>query len=225
MDKETRNSIKLPEKNKRDKKKYDKKYKAIIIGNSGVGKTCLVFKALKDRFAETYKSTLGFEYYNIIAEINDKKILLQTWDTCGQEVFHSIINTFYKRCHICILVYAINDRKSFEGLDFWLNEIKTNSVPDVKIILVGNKSDLSESRVVTYEEGNQFCTNNNLTMFLEASAKEGDNAREVFLKSAQLIYDYDMHGEVSMNRDGNVGGFNLDDEKEKEDGKSCDECF
>ena len=162
----------------------DKKYKIIWIGDSGVGKTCLLTKAQKNFFDQELKSTLGFEYYNITIKIKNKKILLQTWDTCGQESFKCIVNMFYKRVKLAILVYSTDNRKSFEGISFWLNEIRLNSDENVKLILIGNKNDLNDKREVSFEEGQEFAKSKGFNFFFETSAKEGDTPSEVLTKAA-----------------------------------------
>ena len=169
----------------------DKKYKIIWIGDSGVGKTCLLTKALKNFFDQELKSTLGFEYHNITININDKKILLQTWDTCGQESFKCIVNMFYKRAKLAILVYSIDNRKSFEGINFWLNELRINSSEQIKLILIGNKTDLDDQREVSYEEGKNFSQLNGFNFFSETSAKEGEAPFKVLTKTAEILYNYE----------------------------------
>lgn len=210
--------------------KHDKKYKMIIIGSSGVGKTSLIYKALKNEFTPNLQSTLGFEYNNIIAKINDKKILLQTWDLCGQEIFHSIMGSFYKRSNLIILVYAIDDRESFNNLEFWLGEIRTYSNPDTKIVLVGNKIDLNSQRAVTFEEGKDFFTKNTLDLFFESSAKEGTNASDIFTESVKMLYEIDQQKKINNKgrklSDDNKEGFYLNETNEMENtGKSCEECY
>ena len=107
------------------------------------------------------------------------RFCFRTWDICGQDLFHSLIDSFYKRANLTILVYSIDDRESFEALDFWLGEIRTYARKINKIVLVGNKKDIDrENRKVSYEEGNEFYMNNQLDMFFEASAKEGLNSSE-----------------------------------------------
>jgi small GTP-binding protein len=181
----------------------DKKYKIIWIGDSGVGKTCLLTKALKNFFDEELKSTLGFEYHNITININDKKILLQTWDTCGQESFKCIVNMFYKRAKLAILVYSIDNRKSFEGINFWLNELRINSGDNTKLILIGNKNDLDDQREVSYEEGKNFSQLNGFNFFSETSAKEGEAPLEVLTKAAEILYNYEKESKNGKDKNNN----------------------
>ena len=186
----------------------DKKYKIIWIGDSGVGKTCLLTKALKNFFDQELKSTLGFEYHNITININDKKILLQTWDTCGQESFKCIVNMFYKRAKLAILVYSIDNRKSFEGINFWLNELRINSGEQTKLILIGNKTDLDDKREVSYEEGKNFSQLNGFNFFSETSAKEGEAPLEVLTKAAEILYNYEKECKDKKDKDKNNNEIN-----------------
>ena len=190
----------------------DKKYKIIWIGDSGVGKTCLLTKALKNFFDEELKSTLGFEYHNITININNKKILLQTWDTCGQESFKCIVNMFYKRAKLAILVYSIDNRKSFEGINFWLNELRINSGEQIKLILIGNKTDLDDQREVSYEEGKNFSQLNGFNFFSETSAKEGEAPLEVLTKAAEILYNYEKECKDKKDKDKNNNEINNNNE-------------
>ena len=190
----------------------DKKYKIIWIGDSGVGKTCLLTKALKNFFDQELKSTLGFEYHNITININDKKILLQTWDTCGQESFKCIVNMFYKRAKLAILVYSIDNRKSFEGINFWLNELRINSGEQTKLILIGNKTDLDDKREVSYEEGKNFSQLNGFNFFSETSAKEGEAPLEVLTKAAEILYNYEKECNNKKDKDKNNNEINNNNE-------------
>ena len=209
----------------------EKKYKIIWIGDSGVGKTCLLIKAQKHLFEHENKSTLGFEYYNITINLkNNKKILLQTWDTCGQESYKSIANIFYKRVKLAILVYSIDSRQSFDGLNYWLKEIRTKSQEDVKLILVGNKSDLNETREVSYEEGNSFSQSQKFDYFLETSAKEGDTPYSILRKAAEILYkDSKEKEKIKNNKNDNYDSesFSLDEHKEIKQNNfdSCDNCI
>ena len=209
----------------------EKKYKIIWIGDSGVGKTCLLIKAQKHLFEHENKSTLGFEYYNITINLkNNKKILLQTWDTCGQESYKSIANIFYKRVKLAILVYSIDSRQSFDGLNYWLNEIRTKSQEDVKLILVGNKSDLNETREVSYEEGNSFSQSQKFDYFLETSAKEGDTPYSILRKAAEILYkDSKEKEKIKSDKNDNYDSesFSLDEHKEIKQNNfdSCDNCI
>ena len=174
----------LPE----DYNQYDLSFKMIVIGDAGVGKSCLTAKASKGIFEETYSATVGFEFLVFNVKLNDKVIKLQIWDTCGQELYRSLISSFYRNASLAMMVYAIDSRESFNHIESWLKEVKLQSNPDIKIFLIGNKSDLEENRKVTTEAAKTFKDENGIHYFSEASAKNGVNAKEVFIEAAKLLY-------------------------------------
>ena len=174
----------LPE----DYNQYDLSFKMIVIGDAGVGKSCLTAKASKGIFEETYSATVGFEFLVFNVKLNDKVIKLQIWDTCGQELYRSLISSFYRNASLAMMVYAIDNRESFNHIETWLKEVKLQSNPDIKIFLIGNKSDLEENRKVTTEAAKTFKDENGIHYFSEASAKNGVNAKEVFIEAAKLLY-------------------------------------
>ena len=171
-----------------DYNKYDYSFKMIVVGDAGVGKSCLTSKASKGIFEETYAATIGFEFLAFNVKLNDKVVKLQIWDTCGQEIYRSLISSFYKNSSLAMMVYAINNKESFTHIESWLKEVKLQSNPDVKIFLIGNKSDLEEERKVSKEEANIFKEENGINFFSETSAKSGINAKEVFIEAAKLLY-------------------------------------
>ena len=169
--------------------RIDLSFKIIVIGNSGVGKSSLVERATKNRFLEDYSATIGFDYCSFFIKYNNKTIKLQIWDTCGQEIYQSLITNFYKNSSLAILVYAIDDRKSFDDLDSWLKDLKKESNPDTKSILIGNKADLVNEREVPYEEAEKYSKDYDFFEFYETSARTGLNAQKVFVKAAITLYE------------------------------------
>ena len=127
----------LPE----DYSQYDMSFKLIFIGDAGVGKSCLTNQAIKNCFEDYYQATVGFEFLNFNIKINDKVVRLQIWDTCGQEIYKSLISNFYRNSSLAVIIYAIDNRESFEHAQVWLNDFKIHANPEVKIFLVGNKAD------------------------------------------------------------------------------------
>ena len=177
----------LPE----DYPQYDLSFKLIFIGDSGVGKSCLTTKAVKNNFEEYYQATVGFEFLTFNMKVNDKVIKLQIWDTCGQEIYKSLISNFYRNSSLAVLIYAIDNKESFNHVENWLNDLKSQANPDVRIFLVGNKADLEEDRKIKKEEGEKYKEDQHLDLFMEASAKTGHNARNVLVEAAKILYkDY-----------------------------------
>ena len=168
---------------------YDLSFKIIVIGDSGVGKSCLSTKATRNKFDNDHCPTVGFEFFTFNIKIENRVIKLQIWDTCGQELYRSLITNFYRNSSLAIIVYAINSRESFKNIDMWLKELRTNSSPDTKVILIGNKIDLESERQIKTEEGKSFAKDNSLTNFMEASAKSGFNCQNIFIYIAKLLRD------------------------------------
>ncbi len=172
-----------------DVSNVDFSFKIIVIGDSAVGKSSLTLKGTKDHFKDFYTPTIGFEFLSFNIKINDQIVKLQIWDTCGQEVYRSLISSFYRNSSLAIIVYAIDNQESFDNLESWLDEIKSQTHPNLKIFLVGNKSDLSDQRAVSKESAEELAKEHNLDFFIETSAKLGTNSREVFIKAAQILLE------------------------------------
>ena len=175
----------LPE----DYTQYDLSFKIIVIGDSGVGKTCLSNKATKNTFDDSYNTTIGFKFFSFNIKMFEKVIKLQVWDTCGQELYRSLITNFYRNASLAIMVYAINNKDSFDNIDIWLKELRMHSNPDSKAFLIGNKIDLENERKVSREQGEEYSNQNNFSLFMESSAKTGFNAQKIFIEAARILYN------------------------------------
>ena len=171
-----------------DDKTYDLTFKIILIGDSGVGKSSLIIRTSKSYFEENYKATIGFEFFTFVCKINDKIIKLQIWDTCGQEVYRSLIVSFYRNSSLAIIVYSVDNIDSFLHLNNWLNDLRDKNNPNIKKFLIGNKNDLENERKVSFEEGENFYKEMNFDYFTECSAKTGINVNEIFIRASKLLY-------------------------------------
>jgi len=168
--------------------KHDLLLKLIIIGSSGVGKTCLLLRALKNDFKDEHDVTIGVEFGSMPLKMGDHLVKLQIWDTAGQETYKSVTRVFYKGAHCIFLVYDVTSMDSFKKLKDWLNEVRSNAGPQVTIILIGNKIDDETNRVITKDNGLKFMEEEKLDGFFETSAKSGENSRTVFLRAAKFLY-------------------------------------
>ena len=126
--------------------KYDYNYKIIVIGDSGVGKTCLTNYAVKEEFIEGVIPTVGYDFFPYVLRYKDKIIKLAIWDTCGQEKYRSLIDGFFVGSSLAIIVYAIDNTSSFDSIDEWIRQCKVKCSPETKLILIGNKADLDENQ-------------------------------------------------------------------------------
>ena len=171
-----------------DNIKADLNFKLIVVGNPSVGKSCLSLKGTTGKFEDSYVATVGFDFYSFFAKVEGKLIRLQIWDTCGQEGYRSLVQNFFRGTALAILVYAINDIKSFNDVGAWVKQLKAYSNPDIKIILVGNKNDLVNERKITEEEGQKCAKELEFFSFYETSAKTGFNSKELFIQAVKLLY-------------------------------------
>lgn len=145
--------------------------KVVVIGDSGVGKSSLLYRFVNHGFLENTKATIGIDLLSYETKINGAQVYVQFWDTAGQEKYRGMVSTYYKSCHAVLLVYDITNKNSFLHLDQWLLEVKTYADPDVSLFVIGNKLDLEYERRVSNKEIMGFANKNNLG-FLEASAKD-----------------------------------------------------
>ena len=185
---------------------FELNFKIIIIGDSGVGKSCLSLRATKNVFESLYSPTIGFEFMTFFIKVDEKPIKLQIWDTCGQEVYRSLISSFYNNSSLAIVVYSIDNEESFNNLEFWLNELKTKGNPDINLFLIGNKADLEDNRKVSKEAAKEFAENNKIKLFLETSAKTGFNAQNIFIEAAKLLYEQHLKYKDRVSRLESISG-------------------
>ncbi|KAJ6717175.1 RAS-RELATED PROTEIN RABB1C-LIKE [Salix koriyanagi] len=165
---------------------YDYLFKYIIIGDTGVGKSCLLLQFTDKRFQPVHDLTIGVEFGARMVTIDTRPIKLQIWDTAGQESFRSITRSYYRGAAGALLVYDITRRETFNHLASWLEDARQHANPNMSIMLIGNKCDLAHRRAVTKEEGEQFARENGL-LFLEASARTAQNVEEAFIGTAGKI--------------------------------------
>jgi len=164
-------------------------FRYIIIGDSYVGKSCILQKYIGNIFNQTQEATIGIDFGSKIININNLLIKLQIWDTAGQENFKSIIRSFYRGSIGVLLVYDITNRNSYNNIITWLDEIRSNNINvNCSIILIGNKLDKENNRVISTNEGEQFANENNL-LFMETSALQNTNIENIFHELTNDIYD------------------------------------
>ncbi|KAK8798070.1 hypothetical protein WA171_005604 [Blastocystis sp. BT1] len=183
---------------------YSYLFKYIIIGDTGVGKSCLLLQFTDKRFQPVHDLTIGVEFGARMINIGEKQVKLQIWDTAGQESFRSITRSYYRGAAGALLVYDITRRETFTQLTKWLTEARENGSSNMVIMLIGNKSDLNHrfSRTVSTEEGAKFAEENGL-IFLETSAKTAANVEEAFVKTAEQIYHNIETGVIDVSNESN----------------------
>lgn len=165
---------------------YDYLFKILLIGDSGVGKSCLLLRFADETYTESFISTIGVDFKIKTVDLDGKVVKLQIWDTAGQERFRTITSSYYRGAHGIIVVYDITNSDTFVNVKQWLHEIDRYAADNVDILLVGNKSDATTKREVTFEQGASFAEAAGYS-FLETSAKTSINVNEAFLKMASQI--------------------------------------
>ena len=174
--------------NNEDDTNYKLLFKLIIVGESCVGKSNIIVRYTEGEFKNIIGNTLGVELYNKYINIKDKYSKLQIYDTAGQERYHSIVSNYFRGSHGCFIVYDITNQESFDKIEFWYQSVKQKASNDVSIILVGNKCDLEEQRVITKEKGEEKAKELNIPFF-ETSALSDININEIFKELVENIYD------------------------------------
>ena len=192
--------LKLPD-------EYDYLFKLIIVGDTNVGKTNIMSKYIKDQFNITSKSTIGVEFGTKILEIDNKKVKAQIWDTAGQERYKSITSAYYKGAKGAFIVYDITNKSTFESVDKWIKDLNSYGDKNLTMLLIGNKSDLEDKRIINKEEGEEKAKSFELG-FIETSAYNGDNidqAFDIMLKEVLKRYkvDNDINNEELEAGNGN----------------------
>jgi len=163
-------------------------FKIVLLGDSGVGKSNLVFRFTKNEFNKDSKSTIGVEFSAKTVRIEDNKLVkAQIWDTAGQERYRSIASSYYRGAVGALLVYDVTDRSSFNHVPMWLKEVEENAEKDCLIMLVGNKMDLNDQRTVFVRDGRSFARKNGLA-FIETSALDATGVDTAFHRILQEIY-------------------------------------
>ena len=165
---------------------YDHLFKLLLIGDSGVGKSCLLLRFADDTYTESYISTIGVDFKIHTLNLDGKTIKLQISDTAGQERFRTITSSYYRGAHGIIIVYDVTDMESFNNVKTWLSEIEKYASDNVNKLLVGNKCDLVVKKTVDTNTAKEFADSLGIP-FLETSAKNSTNVEEAFMKMAADI--------------------------------------
>ena len=161
-------------------------FKMLLIGNSGVGKSCLLVRYAENSFNENFFNTIGVDFKIKTIALDNQNIKLQIWDTAGQERFRTLTASYYRGAHGIIVVYDVTDRDTFENVRQWMQEIDKFATDSVCKIIIGNKCDLADARKVTTEEGQELAQQYNVP-FLETSARSDVGVENCFLTMAKQI--------------------------------------
>ena len=178
--------------------KNDYVFKLVLVGDSGVGKSCILHQFIYNRFRKNTTQTIVVDFSAKNVHIDNQEIKLQIWDTAGQEKFRSVARSYYRGAIGIIIVYDITKVESFQHIATWLADARNAARSECSVCVVGNKGDLEDQRVVRTEDGKLFCTENNL-LFFECSALTGDNIDEIFNEISRHIFNKIESGIIEPN--------------------------
>ena len=164
-------------------------FKLIIIGDSAVGKSCMLHRLTNNEFVNDHEVTVGVEFGTLLVKLEQQVFKLQIWDTAGQDSFKSITKIFYRGAHCIFLTYDITRLDTFNNLATWYNEVMAQSEPDVILFLVGNKKDEEQKRAVTLDRVEKFKADRNITFHFETSALTGENIEQLFITASKVLYN------------------------------------
>lgn len=184
-------------------------FKIIVVGDCRVGKSCLQMRFTDNIFKDIHDLTIGVEFASKNICVDDLNIKLQIWDTAGQENFKAITKNYYRGSTGCIIVYDISLRTTFLNVRRWLEDIRSANINNqLKIVLVGNKTDLSLRREVSFEEAKQFADENNM-LFFECSCKNNYNVVPIFYKLTEIILNSIKNGEIQDLKESGIKMLNI----------------
>eukprot|EP00483_Globobulimina_turgida_P013582 UN13607 len=199
------------------------KYKLVFLGDESVGKTSIITRFMYDHFDDTYQATIGIDFLSKTMYLEDRVLRLQLWDTAGQERFRSLIPSYIRDSSVAIVVYDITNKTSFLNTHKWIEDVREERGDDVVIMLVGNKIDLNDHRQVTKNEGEEKSNQLNV-MFMETSAKSGDNIKSLFRKVATNLPGMDDQNQKNPNDNTKNIELGAQDDDDKKPNSGC-WCF
>jgi Ras-related protein Rab-8A len=181
-------------------KDYEQLIKLLLIGDSGVGKSCLLLRFAENSFTPSFITTIGIDFKTKRVNLDGKPVKIQVWDTAGQERFRTITSAYYRGAHGIVLCYDVSARDSFSNIRNWMKNCDQHASGSVVRAIVGNKKDVSE-RAVSYEEGKRLADEYGVA-FTETSAKTGEGVDDMFMALASAVNDRGLGPNSSLNASG-----------------------
>lgn len=203
-----------------EEENYNMIFKIVLVGDSGVGKTNLLLRYLKNEFNTQTKATVGVEFGNTKVQIDNALIKAQIWDTAGQERYRAITSAYYKGAHGALIVYDITRKDSFDSVEKWLSDLKNNGEEKMVIMAIGNKCDMVNERVISTQDGEAKAQRNNI-VFLETSALNATNVAKAFDELIQKLYvafkkDFEDNDDDDLGENGNTIEIGTGNSKKKQ---------
>ncbi|CAK8691481.1 unnamed protein product [Clavelina lepadiformis] len=185
-----------------DTEPYDYLFKIVLIGDAGVGKTCIVQRFKSGVWVESQASTIGVDFCMKSCEVNGKKIKLQVWDTAGQERFRTITQSYYRSANGVVCAFDLTRQSTFLNVEKWMNDVSKFCEENVSKLLIGNKCDLTEERAVSREECAKVGSYYSVVDYIETSAKDNTNIEASFIKLATVLLE--KHSSSNLQQEPNT---------------------
>ncbi|KAH0786528.1 small GTP-binding protein [Histomonas meleagridis] len=166
--------------------------KVVIVGDTKVGKSCILSKYVQGTFDKNLPATVGAALLTKVIQTPNGSVRLQLWDTAGQEKFRALSPMYYRSADVAVLVYDITSKSTLEALEDWSAEIADKAPPNIKLVVIGNKNDLEKERCISFQQGKEIANQLGATIYGETSAVTGDGINEIFGKIAQLDFTQDI---------------------------------
>ncbi|KAL7668906.1 hypothetical protein ACOME3_009588 [Neoechinorhynchus agilis] len=177
------------------KRNYDVLLKILLVGDSGVGKTCILQRFCCDDYNDSFISTIGIDFKVVTVQISGRIVKLQIWDTAGQERFHTITTSYYRGANAVVLIYDVTSAKSFHNITNWLSRIEKQAPPRIVKMMLGNKIDMNDKIEVAKENATELAENMHI-LFFETSARDGTNVSKAFYAIAEKALDQYLQHET-----------------------------
>jgi small GTP-binding protein len=171
--------------------------KVVLVGDTKVGKSCILSRFVQGTFDRNMPATIGAAFLTKVITTPNGPVRLQLWDTAGQEKFRSLAPMYYRSSAVAVLVYDVTTKSSLDGLEDWAAEIADKAPHNIKLVVIGNKIDMTEERRVTQQAGQELARTLNAVHYGETSAKTGDGINDVFNKIAELDITQDSVQETA----------------------------
>jgi small GTP-binding protein len=198
----------------------DYRFKVVVIGAAGSGKTAIVDQLITGQFSEETKTTIGVDYRPYRVTVRHNLVQLELWDTAGQETYKSVAKSYVRNSAGCLLVFDITNTNSFNELQFWLSQFRLLAESNAIVLLLGNKADRESERTVTHEAAEQFAKDH-LLDYLETSALTAQNVKEAFERIARELFELAQEGKVQTGRGGEKGKTQLNRDRGAADAPVC----
>jgi len=197
------------------------KYKIILVGDTGVGKTAIVNRFIDNVFKKDHNCTIGVEFFVKSVNFDNNVMNLLIWDTCGQERYRTITKQYYRNVAGCMVVFDISKKNTFDNIKYWMKDVLENGIEINTIILVGNKEDLRDVREVSEKDVQELISQNNIK-YIEVSAKSGSNVHQCFQEIAKKIFIQKEHeNSIKLTNHMNDQSITLCDVVYEKDRKNC----